>query len=282
MAVALGTSPDHRPSLALRVCVNLPLLTCLLLMVVPSLPAAEPSPASAEDADWDFLTRDTYLMLKARRALLEDPDLAPLNLGVSVRGGAAVLWGTAPSQALARQAVEQLRLLPDLVAVWSELEVDSFLMAGDGPPPPPPLPQSQPPSSALAAAPRRQGPAPGALAGREVRGPPPAVAQPMSAVPAAPLNDSVSLLPPIPLTSPPPAVPQAVPSSNGPALIEQVEQLRRRDARFQQVRVQVTNRAVFLRGVVARGEDLMDLAQAISRLPGVERVVLENVQVAPR
>jgi hypothetical protein len=255
------------------ICSLLPAL--LLLVFVPSV--------SAQGPDWDFLTRDTYLMLQARRALALDPDLAPLNLGVSVRRGAAVLWGTAPSGALARQAVAQLRQLPDLVEVWSELEVDSLLTVDTEPPPPPPVPRSPSPPQALAATAERQGPAPGALAGREARGPAPGVAQPLPTGPPAPPGDSVSLLAPVPLSEqPPPPRPPAAPLGNGPTLIQRVAQLRDQEPRFQRVQVEVRGRAVFLHGVVARAEDTMDLAERVSRLPGVERVVLGNVQVDPR
>jgi hypothetical protein len=221
-------------------------------------------------------------MLKARRALAADPDLAPLNLGVSVRRGVATLWGTAPSSALAREALLQLRQLPDLEEVRSELEIDSFLTVDMEPEPPPVLrPQRR---QAMAAASERQGPAPGALAGREARGPAPAVPQPLPAGSPAPLNNSVTLLAPVPLSGQAPLTPRPppVPPFQVSTLLQKAVQLRDQDARFQRVQVEVRGRVVFLHGLVARGEDTMELAQRISRLPGVERVVLENVRVDPR
>jgi hypothetical protein len=280
MAAAPGTPPARRapPWLGLR-----PWLPALfLVLLLPSLAAAEPTPAPVPRDDWDFLTRDTYLMLQARRALLLDPDLAPLNLGVSVHGGVATLWGTAPSADLARDAALQVWQVHGLSAVRNELEVDALLTVDMEPPPPPRLRQPHAAPEALAAAEGR-GPAPGALAGREARATTPATAQPLPNAAPAPSGQTVILFAPVPFIKQLPAAPrQPVPNDAGFTLAQRVVQLRGQDARWQRIQVEVRGRAVFLHGVVARGEDLMDLAQRVSRLPGVERVVLGNVQVDPR
>jgi hypothetical protein len=278
MAIAPGTPPDRRAPPWSRLRRFLPAI--LLFLLLPARSVGEPPAGFPQRDDWDFLTRDTYLMLQARRALLLDPDLAPLNLGVSVRGGVATLWGTAPSADLAREAAAVLRQLPDLAEVRNDLEVDSFLTVDMEPPPPPPLrrPHSQP--EALAAT-DRLGPTPGALAGRADRGPAPGVARPLPRGVPTPPGDSVSLLAPVPLSGQPSPAPPPVTASPGLTLAQRVVQLRDQQARWHRVQVEVRDRAVFLHGVVARGEDLMDLARAVSRLPGVERVVLGNVQVAP-
>ena len=69
------------------------------------------------------IDRDVLHTVAARRALYQDAQLAPLNLGVKVRNRVAVLWGPIPSLELARRAVEVLKALPELVAVQSELEI---------------------------------------------------------------------------------------------------------------------------------------------------------------
>jgi hypothetical protein len=277
MTVAPGTPPDRRALPWFRLRSLVPAILLLLLLPVGAL--AQPLAGFPHRDDWDFLTRDTYLMLQARRALLLDPDLAPLNLGVSVHGGVATLWGTAPSVDLAVEAAALLRQLPDLAEVRNELEVDSLLTVDMEPPPPPPLRRPHSQQEALAAT-DRQGPAPGALAGRADRGPAPGAAQPLPRATPAPPGDSVSLLAPVPLSGQPAPAPRPpVPASPGLTLAQRVVQLRDQEARWHRIQVEVRDRAVILHGVVARGEDLMDLARGVSRLPGVERVVLGNVQV---
>jgi hypothetical protein len=70
------------------------------------------------------------------------------------------------------------------------------------------------------------------------------------------------------------------PASPGGAggLTEAVERLQQQDARFRRIRPEVRGDTVFLRGSVARWEDLFELARGIARLPGVERVVLDQIQ----
>jgi hypothetical protein len=64
-------------------------------------------------------------------------------------------------------------------------------------------------------------------------------------------------------------------------LIFVVDRLRQRDARFRWIHPEVQGGIVRLRGAVYNRQDLFDFAQAVSRLPGVERVVVEDVQVIP-
>jgi hypothetical protein len=61
-------------------------------------------------------------------------------------------------------------------------------------------------------------------------------------------------------------------------LIHAIERLRQSDARFRAVQTEAQGGVVRLRGVVQRWDDLFELAQAIARLPGVERVVLLDVR----
>lgn len=64
----------------------------------------------------------------------------------------------------------------------------------------------------------------------------------------------------------------------GEEIILAVERLRRLDDRFRRLRAELHGRVVILRGDVTHGEDAMDLAQAIAKVPGVERVMLQYVR----
>jgi hypothetical protein len=60
-------------------------------------------------------------------------------------------------------------------------------------------------------------------------------------------------------------------------LTQTIDTLRRADARFDRIQTEVRNGVVYLRGSISRWEDLFDLARSVSRLPGVKRVILEEV-----
>lgn len=79
------------------------------------------------------------------------------------------------------------------------------------------------------------------------------------------------------LTAAPQPEPREQPPS-GEAIVLAVERLRRLDKRYQGLRAELHGRVVVLRGDVVRGEDAMDLARAVSRLEGVERVVLQQIR----
>jgi osmotically-inducible protein OsmY len=218
----------------------------LLVAVLLTAWAAPPFPS----AHADDLTRDSLLTLAARTHLARDAALAPLNLGVSVRNGVATLWGAVPSSDLARQARDRLRQLRGVAEVRDELTVTT--PEGERVVPPSVLAQPAPPAE-----PRRTGPAvqPG----------------PVRARPAArrPPSEAVSLSAPVPLTGPPPAREPAEDLSSSLRAAQQSE------PRFRAVRLELRQRVVYLRGSLAQGRDVMDLAQRVSRIPGVERVVLD-------
>jgi hypothetical protein len=71
------------------------------------------------------------------------------------------------------------------------------------------------------------------------------------------------------------------PAAASVPLAQAVEQVRRADPRFSHLEAEVRDRVVFLHGTVTHGEDTMALAQALAKVPGVERVVVEKVQVTP-
>src|SRR5262245_18641775 len=79
------------------------------------------SPLRGEERDF----RDIQLALYARRALLQDQELAPLNLGVRVEYGEATLWGTVPSRALEEKALKLVGKVQGIYKVRSDLRVVS-------------------------------------------------------------------------------------------------------------------------------------------------------------
>jgi hypothetical protein len=78
-------------------------------------------------------------------------------------------------------------------------------------------------------------------------------------------------------------VPAALPSTRSlpqtdSRLAQTIEALRLADKRFRGVVVDVRGDIVYLRGTVYRWEHLFELARSVSRLPGVRRVLFEEVR----
>ena len=70
--------------------------------------------------------RDIQLTVHARRALADDPDLAPANLGVRVQDNVAVLWGPVSSEALKRRAVDVVKKVK---GVFTVKDADVYIAA---------------------------------------------------------------------------------------------------------------------------------------------------------
>jgi BON domain len=137
------------------------------------------APPSAQVAE-----RDMMLTLQARRALLRDPVLGPLNLGVHIRNRVATLWGPVPSAELGFKAELCLRGLVEVVEVRNDLLVTGEGAAAQTLPSPLP-PTFLPP------------PSPPALPGLPTEVPLPPVAAPMApaiGVPS-PVIDDIDLPP---------------------------------------------------------------------------------------
>lgn len=75
----------------------------------------------ARDPSFEQTLRDMRLTVRARKMLLEDPLLGPLNLGVRVERRIAVLWGPVPSVELGWQAEERLRTMIELAEIRNEM-----------------------------------------------------------------------------------------------------------------------------------------------------------------
>ncbi len=220
-----------------------------------SLPA-RPTTATAADPDW-------LLAVSARRALQQDPVLGSLNLGVTVYRRTATVWGIVPNREAARRTEKLLRQVRGVAGVHSELRV---LPPGD---PlrkilnPPGLPRPVPPLFDLP--PRR----PGALTVRihdaaEVSPAWPQVITPAMVVPVAPT------------ATPEPA---AAPGSTG--LENELARLQQEDVGFRAVRVEVHGGLVRLTAPPRQAADAMRLATVVSRLPGVQRVIVDGINGSP-
>ena len=91
-----------------------PLCPCLFacLLLAPAVcTAAEPVPT----------LDDLLLGVQARKLLMEDELLRPLNLGVSVRRREIELWGAVPSEELSLRAEIKLRTMLDALKVRNQL-----------------------------------------------------------------------------------------------------------------------------------------------------------------
>ena len=249
----------------------------VLLFLSPQSGAAELGrPPSASPPPPAFDVRDARLTLEARCLLIQDRELARFNLGVSIKQGVAVVWGRLPSETLARRALEQVRQVQGVFEVHQEFQLLPFEFGTEPPDISPP-----------AASPPKKDPlSPGALMGRTGQTPPPSV--PFRVGEPPPSSAAVSLLPPVPVTSLPPShpidppailLPPATPASPA-SLNSAVEQLRSGDRRFQQVLAEVRQGIVYLSGTVWRMEDMRELAQLVSRLPGVAGVVIDHPHVS--
>ncbi len=225
---------------------GLPLLAFAVLCFPALLAAAKPQATSSDSTEYD-----NQLDLRARKVFLEDTELARHNLGVTVRDSTVTVWGVVPSESLARRAEEKLRQIPGVVEVRSDLRIE--------PPDDPiveflnqPLPRPGAAEAERQSAPRRR---PGELTGR--------TADDKTA--PSPDRPSVVLLKPVPIAP-------------GGTLVEEVERLRQQDARFGAIKAEIQGRTIYLRGDAGHRQDLQELARRVSRLPGVEQVIVREVR----
>jgi hypothetical protein len=293
-------------------------LLALVLLAVPALGFSEPPPvwSPVQPTETDILLRDLELTLRARKTLLQDPILAPLAIGVSVHDRVAVLWGKVPSVELAHQAQSRLRQVLGLTDVRDDLCVCPPAGADAGRPLPPvaqraPLaePAIPQPPRILGALVHRPGdeliapgrdvlwrPGEGKPVGSSATEPISTPAQPPTPTwrpktsPVVTPAPSTLPMPPgiiiMPFTTsavapalPLPGLVTEQPLSN---LAEAIEALRRRESRFQRVEYAVQDGVVRVRAAPGHSDDLFAFAQAVSRLSGVQRVVLEDSRPTPR
>jgi len=238
----------------------------------------------------------------ARQALDNDAQLGVLNLGVSVRDQVATVWGTVPSPAVAERAVKCLGLVPGVADVVNQLTVESpgdplvdFLKLPARPLPPKPIPGRRaldPASPAPKSVRTAHGPVPVCQPAPVVK--PPAVSSLESAPAPEPKltsrTDAVAATPtmpliPLPVTRPIP-VPlheeSTPPKPDAERLTTAIADLQKGNDHLRGIKPDARGGVVYLRGQVHDWEELHAFARQISRLPGVERVVMEGVRTTPR
>lgn len=196
--------------------------------------------------------RDLQHEVIAYKALQDDPLLAQLNLLVRVRKRVATVTGVVPSRELALRAVACLKKLPEIGEVRSTIRVAGESMAAT-------VAQAQSPP--------------------KIEPPPVVVWQPVP-------TPSVALSPPtnpIGAVSRPKEAPRQLPEPPDTAAITSaVKNLMVGEERFRRLRFEVRQNKVYLSGVVYQWADLHEVSRAITRIPGVEAVVLQDVHAEPR
>jgi hypothetical protein len=272
-----------------------------LLWTPPVLVAIEPEPASSHGLP--PTPKDNQFTLYARQALAQDEQLAPWNLGVTVRAGVANVWGTAPNLATARRAVERVRQVPGLIEVRNEIRiVAAEEMIEDGG-------SSNDRGSRIEDGGSKM----------EDRGSKIEAERPLHRVRSstfdprsfqsstatasyrnAPSNPP-ALMPPIPVPVGQSAVhqvrregtaepvgqtllsasldksvrPTASPSQSG-RLADMVLQVRQGDVRYRLIQFEIRGGTIRLWSPRNQADSLFAMAQSVSRLPGVERVIVEG------
>jgi hypothetical protein len=232
------------------------------------LPGPLLSPPSQASTKNDLATA-----IRVHRALERDEQLAPrkLNLNVKAKGGFTRLSGPVPSEEVRRRVVQVAAQVPGVLQVRGD---DLYVAKPHEKTRPPVLPsEDEKPTRTQSASPNPASAAPGALTGREpaTAAPPRITLRAPEAVPGA-------------TSSPKPAVLTAQPRapSPTPSLEAAIEELRGRDARFRAIRTEVQGTMVRVFAGNADGECVMAFAQALTRLPGVERVAVRDNSSAPR
>jgi BON domain len=261
----------------LRISRRLDLASTLVVTLTAFLSACQPvraadlaemrNPPRLRSPAAPLTDKDCQIALFAREALLRDEALARLNLGVTVHGETAILWGTVPNIALSRRAEEKVRGVLGLVQVKNELRIE----AGDDDA----LEFLQTPDPALREPARRR------------NRPIPLVSRGEQSLPGGnkPAADSPPLMPPIPVPAgpqqtvslfEPPMTQPVLNVSSRSSLVETLERLRRSNERYRSIRLEVQGGVVRLWSNAANGEDLFIFAQRVSHIPGVQRVIVER------
>lgn len=241
-------------------CLTLALLSCV-------------GPARAEVPESLLDLRDIEITVYVRRALMQDPDISRLNLGVTVQYNQATVSGRVPNREVAEQV---LRIVENVKGVYQVK--DALRVVSD--------------ESEKAARDIMKAVEGGVLesdlfASLEglTEGAPQQVttAHPDPKVWEQPTSPVVVLMPPVPVVTPvvkTPAITLSMPREEEAVnLATLIERLRFAEERYRDIRVEVSAGRVTLSGKVESAEQLIELGRALSQLPGVRNVDLRGVQV---
>lgn len=209
-------------------------------------------------------TKDIEIVARIRLALRQNAQLQPLNLGVQMSGGVASLSGPVPTEELKKRAISIVQRVEGVLSVSAK---DLYISTSDRP------------SRGLTVFIQEERPtqtrsaSPGSLSS--------AVGSFDSRLPARNNQHIPSLT--RECTAPAVRAPEAArltahphPTSPSESISVALEQLRRRDTRYQQIRTRVEGTTVFVFPADASSEEAMTFAQAVRRLPGVQHVILSS------
>lgn len=197
----------------------------------------------------DETTRDVLRTVEVRKLLADDPELAPYNIGVSVHGRVATLWGPVPSIEVAFRAELTVRGMFELTNVRNELFVSELvepIIRQD-----PKLHRKPLPDAPPALLPRPLTAAPGLLTASEGKRP---ILNPLPRLPK--------------IESPPPHVPADL------ELAAAVRGILSDNPAFRDLQFIVKDGHVYLRTLGSDFDALDRAAQAVERLPNVISVSL--------
>jgi len=220
---------------------------------------------------------DIRLSLAARTAISEDLRFFYLNLGIPVKNGVATVWGVVPSADATQQIVDRVGKVKGIKRVKNEMTV---LPEDEWPdewrsmqPLLRPLGQKPRPGEQIAVSLRPPTPFDATPQGTPAPSAPPAIAAPASPMitPVLPMSPM-----PVPVSPMPMSSGQLAAQEHKPDLRSAIDSLQKSDPRFDGIAVSLDGAIVYVRG---QGPILFTLAERLSVLPGVERVV---VQMPPR
>jgi len=253
---------------------------CMFLLLSLA-PCGFPGRMQAEEQSGPFLLastnqtlKDIEIEYKIRQALRQDAQLRPLNLGVHQSGGVANLSGPVPSAQLKQRAIAIVQRITGVLAVNSkDLYISTSEPAGKR------LSvviQEDRPTQTRSASPGSPSSGLGPFAsslpsgsGRQIT-----LLAPEMAAPPAPKRPSPKLresrVGEARLTANP------HPEAPAVSITIALEQLRRRDTRYQQIHTHVQGKTVYIYPNGTATEDAMTFAQAVRRLPGVQHVILSS------
>ena len=222
-------------------------------------------------------SRDVQQTIQARLRLLDEPELADMNIGVMVQSRVVILWGPVPSAEVAFRAELCLRGMFDIVEIRNELFVREQLEPVPVPPqrdnkpvilpPPPPLPKPKEQRASTGA--------PGVLMGHEVR-----ESEKKSLVELTPLLPmSIRVGQPQPEKAYPTPVSSGEMTDADRKTAAAVRTLLNGDAKYRELKFAVQEGRVYLKADNPESDVLLEAAREISRLPNLAGVVvMDNKQ----